>query len=97
MDLREVTEKVKQAASKAVEFDKQEKYEEAKKLYEFAAGQLNYLKKNDPNPYRKETYISKGTEYMKRAKELGDMIAGKKEEPKKVPAKAENGKLNYNQ
>lgn len=89
MDIRDIREKVKQTAAKAVESDKAEQYESAIKLYELAAGQLQILKKNDPNPYTHETYNQKGTEYLKRAKELKALLDAKKN-PKKIPAKVDS-------
>ena len=70
------------AATKAVEFDDAEKFEEACKLYIKAAEKLTYLSKVDENTYNKETYRKKAMEYLQRASKLKESLT---EEEKKQP------------
>ena len=77
------------AATKAVEYDDQEKFEEACKLYIKAAEKLTYLSKIDENQYNKETYRKKAMEYLQRASKLKESINA--EEEKKQPVASGGG------
>ena len=71
-----------EAATKAVEYDDAEKFEEACKMYIKAAEKLTYLSKVDENNYNKDTYRKKAMEYLQRATKLKESI---NEEDKKQP------------
>ena len=65
-------------ATKAVELDDKEQFEEACKYYIKAAEKLNYLSKIDENQYNKETYKKKAVEYVERATKLKESINDKR-------------------
>jgi hypothetical protein len=71
-----------EAATKAVELDDKEQFEDACKLYIKAAEKLTYLSKVDENQYNKETYRKKAMEYLQRATKLKESIS---ENEKKTP------------
>jgi len=77
-----------EAATKAVELDDQEKFEEACKLYIKAAEKLTYLSKVDENQYNKETYRKKAMEYLQRATKLKESLT---DENRKEPIASGGG------
>jgi hypothetical protein len=66
-------------ATKAVEFDDKDNFEEACKFYIKAAEKLTYLSKVDENQYNKETYRKKAMEYCERARKLKESLTAKTE------------------
>ena len=66
-------------ATKAVEFDDKDNFEEACKFYIKAAEKLTYLSKVDENQYNKETYRKKAMEYCERARKLKESLTTKPE------------------
>jgi hypothetical protein len=72
------------SATKAVELDDQEKFEEACKLYIKAAEKLTYLSKVDENNYNKETYRKKAMEYLQRASKLKESIQSQEDQKQPV-------------
>lgn len=75
-----------EAATKAVELDNNEKFEEASKFYIKAADKLSYLSKIDENPNNKETYKKKAMEYVDRATTLKKSLA---ENEKRTPVSSD--------
>jgi vacuolar protein-sorting-associated protein 4 len=69
------------AATKAVELDDKEQFEEAYKYYTKAAEKLNYLSKIDENQYNKDTYRKKAMEYVVRASKLKEYVSEDKKTP----------------
>jgi tetratricopeptide (TPR) repeat protein len=88
-DIVSIRKEAVDAATKAVEYDDQEKFEEACKLYIKAAEKLTYLSKIDENQYNKETYRKKAMEYLQRASKLKESINA--EEEKKQPVASGGG------
>lgn len=84
-DIQTVRRDAVESATKAVEMDDKENYEEAYKLYKKAAEKLSYLSKIDENQYNKDTYKKKAFEYCERAKLLKEIV-DKKDEPKAIPS-----------
>ena len=66
-------------ATKAVEADDKDHFEEACKFYIKAAEKLTYLSKIDENQYNKETYRKKAMEYCERARKLKESLQTKSE------------------
>ena len=66
-------------AKKAVEYDDNEKFDEAYQYYIRAADKLKYLSQIDENVYNKDTYRKKALEYCERAKKLKEAISSKEE------------------
>lgn len=66
-------------ATKAVEADDKDNFEDACKYYIKAAEKLTYLSKIDENQYNKETYRKKAMEYCERARNLKESLHTKKE------------------
>ena len=83
MDIGKLRNEIKDMASKAVELDKLDKYEEAADWYVKAATRLQTLIKYDQNPYNKDIYVKKAKEYCERAKTLKDAVEKKKNAPVK--------------
>ncbi len=75
-------------ATQAIQFDDENKYEEAIKFYIKAGEKLNYLSKIDESKMNQDTYKNKAKEYLMRAQELKDAV--NKKEDKKQPV-AEGG------
>ena len=64
MDIGKLRNDIKELATKAVELDKLDKYEEAADNYIKAATRLQTLIKYDQNPYNKDIYTKKAKEYL---------------------------------
>ena len=83
MDIGKLRNDIKELATKAVELDKLDKYEEAADKYNKAETRLQTLIKYDQNPYNKDIYTKKAKEYCERAKTLKDAVEKKKKQPEK--------------
>ena len=85
VDIEKLRKEVGDYATKAVEEDRLEHYEEAYDNYVKAAQRLNMLIKYDTNPYSKDTYKKKAIEYINRAKlikeKTGKQDKGKDKKP----------------
>lgn len=57
-------------ATQAIQYDDENKYEDAMKYYIKAGEKLNYLIKIDESKLNQETYSKKAKEYLLRAQEL---------------------------
>lgn len=88
-DIISVRKEAIEMATKAIELDDQEKFEEACKLYIKAAEKLTYLSKIDENQYNKETYRKKAMEYCERATKIKEMIQEQEKQP--VASTTSNG------
>jgi vacuolar protein-sorting-associated protein 4 len=74
-----------ETATKAVDFDNENDFEKASKMYIRAAEKLQHLSKLDENNYNKETYKKKAMEYLERARQLKESI------PEKQPVASTGG------
>jgi len=92
-DIVAIRKEAVECATKAVELDDQEKFEEACKLYIKAAEKLTFLSKHDENQYNKETYRKKAMEYLQRATKLKESIQSIEESKQPV---ASGGPGSYN-
>ena len=75
MDLNNLRNEIKEIASKAIQYDKLDEYEEAQEYYNKAANKLNLLIKYDESPNNQEVYMKKAKEYSDRAKILKEKSA----------------------
>ena len=76
-DIVQLRKEAVENATKAVEFDDKDNFEEACKFYIKAAEKLTYLSKVDENQYNKETYRKKAMEYCERARKLKESLSSK--------------------
>jgi len=84
MDIVQLRTEVIDFVKKASELEDQEKYEEARRLYNKAVDNLKYMIKNDGNKYNIETYEAKLKDYEERSLYLKELVT-KIENNKKVP------------
>jgi tetratricopeptide (TPR) repeat protein len=83
-DIVSIRKEAVESATKAVDLDDKEKFEEAVKYYIKAAEKLNYLSKIDENQYNKETYKKKAMEYVQRATKLKESLKSNEESKQPV-------------
>lgn len=91
-DITSIRKEAIESATRAVELDDQEKWEEASKFYIKAAEKLTYLSKIDENHYNKDTYRKKAMEYLQRVSKLKESIENHEEDHKQPVASVGNGK-----
>jgi hypothetical protein len=90
-DIVAIRKEAVECATKAVELDDQEKFEEAVKMYTKAAEKLTFLSKHDENQYNKETYRKKAFEYIQRATKLKEMVQATEESKQPVASGGASG------